>query len=87
MAEGASSSNDVQTPVLGETITLPTKYGFLMFNLIDIVSKRGAIHSNEFTVIGEFVDILAKELNIKMPEKNPTPPPDGKDMPTIPENA
>lgn len=53
------------TIMLPETITIPTKHCVLMFNIINVVSKRGAINPDEFTLVGELVEFLKKELKVE----------------------
>lgn len=48
-----------------ESIYIPVSYAELMFNIIQVVSKRGAILPNEFRVVGELHDFLFKELRIE----------------------
>lgn len=48
-----------------ESIYIPVSYAELMFNIIQVVSKRGAILPNEFRAVGELHDFLFKELRIE----------------------
>ena len=53
------------TIILPENISVPSKYCILMFNIINVVTKRGAINSDEFVVVGELVEFLKKELKVQ----------------------
>ena len=53
------------TIVLPETLSVPTKHCLLMHNILNVVTKRGAINTDEFTIIGELADFLKKELKIE----------------------
>tara|TARA_Y100000816_G_C26104582_1_gene586477 strand:+ start:1018 stop:1164 length:147 start_codon:yes stop_codon:yes gene_type:complete len=44
------------TIMLPETLTVTTKHCVLMFNILNVVSKRGAINPDEFTLVGELVE-------------------------------
>lgn len=48
-----------------EHIQVPVVYGELMFNIINVVAKRGAILPNEFKPVGELHDFLMKVLRIE----------------------
>ena len=48
-----------------ESVTVPLVYAELMFNIIQVVSRRGAILPNEFRPVGELHDFLVKELRIE----------------------
>lgn len=48
-----------------ESVTLPVVYAELMFNIIQVVSRRGAILPNEFRPVGELHDFLVKELRLE----------------------
>ncbi len=54
---------------LPENVSVPSKYCVLMLDIIKVVSKRGAIESSEFAVIGGLVDFLNKELNAENDSK------------------
>lgn len=60
--EVEKTNNQITLP---ETLNIPTKQCVLMYNLINVVTKRGAINSDEFTVVGQLVDCLRKELKIE----------------------
>tara|TARA_B100000787_G_C16079596_1_gene243807 strand:- start:141 stop:350 length:210 start_codon:yes stop_codon:yes gene_type:complete len=51
--------------ILPETLTVPTKHCVLMFNILNVVAKRGAINPDEFKVVGELVDFLKQELKVE----------------------
>ncbi|AET72943.1 hypothetical protein PGAG_00053 [Phaeocystis globosa virus 12T] len=51
--------------VLPETMVVPSKYCALMFNMIHVIAKRGGITADEFTVVGELMDFLKKELRVE----------------------
>jgi LytS/YehU family sensor histidine kinase len=53
------------TIMLPETLSVPTKHCVLMFNILNVVSKRGAINPDEFQVVGELVEFLKKELKVE----------------------
>ena len=59
--EVEKNNNQITLP---ETLNIPTKNCVLMYNLINVVTKRGAINSDEFTVVGQLVDCLKKELKV-----------------------
>lgn len=46
-------------------INLPEHYGLLMFNIINIVSKRGGFVPEEYKIVGELFEFLKKELKIE----------------------
>ena len=52
------------TIMLPENITVATKYCVLMYNILNVVAKRGAINPDEFFVVGELVEFLKKELKV-----------------------
>ena len=64
------------TIMLPETLTVPTKHCVLMFNILNVVSKRGAINPDEFTVVGELVEFLKKELKVDEQTKQLPPVPE-----------
>lgn len=59
--EVEKTNNQITLP---ETLNIPTKQCVLMYNLINVVTKRGGINSDEFTVVGQLVDWLRKELKV-----------------------
>ena len=61
---------------LPETLIVPSKHCVLMYNIINVVSKRGAINPDEFTVIGELVEFLRKELKVEEQTKQLPPVPE-----------
>tara|TARA_B110000305_G_C18982256_1_gene422165 strand:+ start:328 stop:537 length:210 start_codon:yes stop_codon:yes gene_type:complete len=61
------------TIMLPETITVPTKHCVLMFNILNVVAKRGAINPDEFKVVGELVDFLKEELKVEEQTKQLPP--------------
>lgn len=61
------------TITLPETLSVPTKHCVLMYNILNVVSKRGAINSDEFTVVGELVEFLKKELKVEEQTKQLPP--------------
>lgn len=65
--EVGKTNNQITLP---ETLTIQTKHCVLMYNLINVVTKRGAINSDEFTIVGELVDALKKDLRIDEQIKN-----------------
>ena len=50
---------------LPENLTIPTKHCVLMYNILNVVTKRGAINTDEFQVVGELADFLKKELKVE----------------------
>ena len=50
--------------MLPENITVATKHCVLMYNILNVVAKRGAINPDEFQVVGELVEFLKKELKV-----------------------
>ena len=56
-----------------ESIDVPTQYCVIMYNLINLVAKRGAVNSDEFLVVGEVHNYLKKK--IEMLESRPQPQP------------
>jgi hypothetical protein len=64
------------TIMLPETFTVPTKHCVLMFNILNVVAKRGAINPDEFTVVGELVEFLKKELKVEEQTKQLPPVPE-----------
>tara|TARA_B100001778_G_C18527073_1_gene601725 strand:+ start:600 stop:821 length:222 start_codon:yes stop_codon:yes gene_type:complete len=52
------------TIMLPENITVTTKHCVLMYNILNVVAKRGAINPDEFQVVGELVEFLKKELKV-----------------------
>tara|TARA_B100001175_G_scaffold111002_1_gene94250 strand:- start:2796 stop:3017 length:222 start_codon:yes stop_codon:yes gene_type:complete len=52
------------TIMLPENINVATKYCVLMYNILNVVAKRGAINPDEFQVVGELVEFLKKELKV-----------------------
>ena len=65
--EVEKTNNQINLP---ETLTVQTKHCVLIYNLINVVTKRGAINSDEFSIVGEVVDALKKELRIDEQIKN-----------------
>tara|TARA_B100001250_G_C19722210_1_gene754374 strand:- start:945 stop:1148 length:204 start_codon:yes stop_codon:yes gene_type:complete len=61
------------TIMLPETLSVPTKHCVLMFNILNVVSKRGAINPDEFQVVGELVEFLKKELKVEEQTKQLPP--------------
>ncbi len=59
--------------MLPETLSVPTKHCVLMFNILNVVSKRGAINPDEFQVVGELVEFLKKELKVEEQTKQLPP--------------
>ena len=59
--------------MLPETLTVPTKHCVLMFNILNVVAKRGAINPDEFKVVGELVDFLKQELKVEEQTKQLPP--------------
>jgi len=59
--------------ILPETLTVPTKHCVLMFNILNVVAKRGAINPDEFKVVGELVDFLKQELKVEEQTKQLPP--------------
>ena len=53
------------TVMVPETLNVPTKYCVLMFNILHVVTKRGAINPDEFQILGELFEFLKKELKIE----------------------
>lgn len=47
-----------------------------MFNILNIVSKRGAINPDEFTLVGELVEFKKKELKVDEQKKQLPPVPE-----------
>lgn len=47
-----------------------------MFSILNVVSKRGAINPHEFTVVGELVEFLKKELKVEEQTKQLPPVPE-----------
>ena len=64
------------TIMLPETLNVPTKHCVLMFNILNVVAKRGAINPDEFQVIGELVEFLKKELKVEEQTKQLAPVPE-----------
>ena len=64
------------TIMLPETLNVPTKHCVLMFNILNVVSKRGGINPDEFTDVGELVEFLKKELKVKEQTKQLPPVPE-----------
>jgi len=62
--------------MLPETLNVPTKHCVLMFNILNVVAKRGAINPDEFQVIGELVEFLKKELKVEEQTKQLPPVPE-----------
>ncbi len=62
--------------ILPENINVPSKYCVLMLNILNIVSKRGAINPDEFAVIGDLVEFLKKELKLEEQRKQLPPVPE-----------
>tara|TARA_B110000008_G_C16933444_1_gene549654 strand:+ start:559 stop:777 length:219 start_codon:yes stop_codon:yes gene_type:complete len=58
------------TIMLPETLSVPTKHCVLMFNILNVVAKRGAINPDEFQVVGDLVEFLKKELKVEEQLKN-----------------
>tara|TARA_B100000795_G_scaffold200939_1_gene154686 strand:- start:283 stop:492 length:210 start_codon:yes stop_codon:yes gene_type:complete len=61
------------TIMLPETLNVPTKHCVLMFNILNVVAKRGAINPDEFKVVGELVDFLKQELKVEEQTKQLPP--------------
>lgn len=61
------------TIMLPETLNVPTKHCVLMFNILNVVAKRGAINPDEFKVVGELVDFLKEELKVEEQTKQLPP--------------
>jgi len=59
--------------MLPETLNVPTKHCVLMFNILNVVAKRGAINPDEFQVVGELVEFLKKELKVEEQTKQLPP--------------
>ena len=59
--------------MLPETLNVPTKHCVLMFNILNVVAKRGAINPDEFKVVGELVDFLKQELKVEEQTKQLPP--------------
>ena len=57
--------------MLPENITVATKHCVLMYNILNVVAKRGAINPDEFQVVGELVEFLKKELKVDEQTKQP----------------
>lgn len=67
------------TIMLPENITVATKHCVLMYNILNVVAKRGAINPDEFQVVGELVEFLKKELKVdeqtkQLPQTEQLPP-------------
>ena len=62
--------------MLPETLNVPTKHCVLMFNILNVVAKRGAINPDEFQVVGELVEFLKKELKVEEQTKQLPPVPE-----------
>tara|TARA_B100000900_G_C20542430_1_gene701079 strand:- start:1019 stop:1234 length:216 start_codon:yes stop_codon:yes gene_type:complete len=50
--------------ILPENLTIPSKYCILMYNILNVVSQRGAIKADEFKVVGDLFEFLKEELQI-----------------------
>ena len=50
--------------ILPENINIPTKYCLLMYNIINVVAKRGAINADEYYAVGELLEHLKVVLKI-----------------------
>ena len=61
------------TIMLPETVNVPTKHCVLMYNILNVVAKRGAINPDEFQVVGELVEFLKKELKVNEQTKQLPP--------------
>jgi len=59
--------------MLPESLNVPTKHCVLMYNILNVVAKRGAINPDEFQVVGELVEFLKKELKVEEQTKQLPP--------------
>jgi hypothetical protein len=51
--------------LLPDTLVVPTRYCGLMYNMIDVCARRGAIQATELPAVGELVAFLKKELRVE----------------------
>ena len=56
-----------------ESIDVPTQYCVLMYNLINLVAKRGAVNSDEFLLVGELHNYLKKKIEMIQSQSRPQP--------------
>lgn len=54
-----------QKIMLPESLTVPTKHCVLMYNILNVVAKRGAINPDEFLIVGELTEYLKKVLKVE----------------------
>lgn len=47
------------------TIEISQEYAMLMFNIINIISKRGGFLPDEYKIVGELFEFLKDKLNIE----------------------
>lgn len=48
-----------------DTLSIPINHATLMYNIINVVSRRGAFAPEEFKPVGEIFEYLKKELKIE----------------------
>ena len=65
--------NTENSIMLPENIDVPAKHCVLMFNILNVVAKRGAINPDEYAVVGELVEFLKKELKVNEQTKQLPP--------------
>jgi hypothetical protein len=53
--------NDI---ILPDTIVVPARYCALMYNMVQVITKRGGINPDEFVIVGELYAFLKKELKV-----------------------
>lgn len=46
-------------------IEITEEYAMLMFNIINIISKRGGFLPEEYKIVGELFEFLKEKLNIE----------------------